>query len=207
MTLGPTVLPLEPAHTERFLFLEALASQPYSEFVYGNSQKAQSVSQTLFEHKACEFCAPYGRVLVDEGRPVGMVACLSEAELQKQRLKAAYAINRRKLFDDTEVMKRIQLAALTLAEPDPHDLYLSRIAVEPAARGRGSGSFLLRWVAEEGRARGLARIVLEVSPASPGSEGFYRANGFVELARKAVEDSETKRRLEYVHLGKELKPK
>ena len=99
------------------------------------------------------------------------------------------------------------LAALTLAEPDSHDLYLSRIAVEPAARGRGYGSFLLRWVAEEGRARGLARIVLEVSPASPGSEGFYRANGFVELARKAVEDSETKRRLEYVHLGKELKPK
>lgn len=59
-------------------------------------------------------------------------------------------------------------------------LYLSRLAVHEAARGRGVGLALVRHGEAVARAAGLPRVHLEVRLALTGNRRLFRRAGFVE---------------------------
>jgi ribosomal protein S18 acetylase RimI-like enzyme len=52
------------------------------------------------------------------------------------------------------------------------------IAVLPAYRGRGSGSALLRHIAQQARAAGCCKLTLEVREDNPVAQHLYRSLGF-----------------------------
>ena len=69
-------------------------------------------------------------------------------------------------------------------------VYVDRITVAPAARGRGLARVLYRDLFDMARDRGHPRIVCEVNsdPPNPGSDAFHAALGFREVGRADLAD-------------------
>jgi predicted N-acetyltransferase YhbS len=64
-------------------------------------------------------------------------------------------------------------------------LYLGRLAVHPAWRGRGIARALIAFVESEAQRRGLDTIRLSVRIALPGNQRLFASCGFVEVGREA----------------------
>lgn len=58
------------------------------------------------------------------------------------------------------------------------------LAVEPAARGKGTGRALIRQAALEGVARGAVQVFLEVRESNSAARAFYARLGFTETGRR-----------------------
>ncbi len=76
------------------------------------------------------------------------------------------------------------LALLLWAERDG-GLYCGRLAVDPAARGRGLARMLVREAEGEARRRGLARLHVRVRAALTANLGLFASLGFRETGRDA----------------------
>ena len=190
---------------QTLLELEFLASEPYTSFVFSTTEQALAIRQYLYDRNLCEFSPPYGRLLRDGGQPVGLLATLDGAELTRCRLKATMALTKSGLLaEDPGLAARLQLAGQTLLKLRPDDFYISRVASAEGQRGRGIGSYLVRWAEQEGRARGCPRLVLEVSPRSAAAVQLYRREGYDEIDSRQVHDPRTGRSLHYLHLAKQL---
>lgn len=63
------------------------------------------------------------------------------------------------------------------------DAELLLLAVDPAARGRGTGATLIARTAEIAAARGSIRLLLEVRETN-GALALYRRAGFAEIGRR-----------------------
>ncbi len=186
-----------------FLDLEYSTSELYSRFVYSSEEDALRVRRYLFALGLCEFSPPYGQILRDGDRAVGMIATISAPDLSRLRLRAAVAMTKAGLLDtDPGVRRRMRLADQTLMKFEPLDLYWSRMAVDASTRGKGVGTFLTSRVEEEAARRGFRRIVLHVSPVSEAALRLHLKNGFRQFGAGAVTDPETGRSLEYLHLAK-----
>jgi GNAT superfamily N-acetyltransferase len=73
-----------------------------------------------------------------------------------------------------------------LFEPEPNGtLYLGRLAVHPAWRGRGIARALIAFVEDEARRRGLDRLRLSVRIVLTDNHRLFAACGFVEVGREA----------------------
>ncbi|MEQ8332316.1 GNAT family N-acetyltransferase [Nisaea sp.] len=66
-------------------------------------------------------------------------------------------------------------------------VYLDRLAVDPAVRGRGIARRLIEAVEAHARATGAARITLGVRLALQQNIDYFQRWGFVETGRKAHE--------------------
>jgi uncharacterized protein len=62
-------------------------------------------------------------------------------------------------------------------------VYVDRIAVDPAARGRGLARILYEGLFERARQAGHERVVCEVNsePPNPGSDAFHQSMGFAQV--------------------------
>jgi predicted GNAT superfamily acetyltransferase len=67
-------------------------------------------------------------------------------------------------------------------------LYVDRIVVDPAARGRGVARALYGHAFAEARAAGRPRVVAEVNrvPPNPGSDAFHERLGFAQVGIAAL---------------------
>ena len=185
----------------RFLELERAASRPYGEFVYGGDALHAAVHEYLLDGNAAEFSPPQGKLAVVDGEPVGMCAWLSCSLLRQRRAQAAYRLSRSRFIrSDADLRRRIRLAAGTLVRPVDNDLYLSRLAIEPAARGCGFANAILAQLLREARAAGAARCVLEVAPTNTAAIALYGRHGFVPIDERSVTDGRTGRVLSYLHM-------
>jgi ribosomal protein S18 acetylase RimI-like enzyme len=190
---------------QTLLELEFVASQPYTNFVFASIDQALQVRRYLYERNLCEFSPPYGRLLRDNGRAVGLLAILNGAELVKCRLKATMALTKSGLLaDDAALGARLQLAGQTLLKLRPDDFYISRVATAEGQRGRGFGSRLVRAAEQEARSRSCPRVALEVSPLSTAAVQLYQREGYEEIDAREVQDPLTGRSLRYLHLAKTL---
>lgn len=193
------------------LALAAAASAPYASFAFGDPALAAAVDAYLFARDVAEFSPPAGRLFLVDGRPAGLVALLTGRELATRRLAGAVALTRSGLLeqrgpgDDDDVRAHVRLAGTALLKPAADDLYLSRIAVHDAARGRGVGSALLEYVLDEGRRRRCPRCVLEVAPErAAAAYALYERHGFRETDRRLVRHPGSGRQLEYAHMARAL---
>jgi ribosomal protein S18 acetylase RimI-like enzyme len=188
---------------QTLLDLEFAASAPYTTFVFSSTDQALRVRRYLYDKNLCEFSPPYGRLLRDQGRAVGLLAVLDSAELTRCRLKATLALTKSGLLaEDPGLGARLHLAGQTLLKLRPDDFYISRVAAAESERGRGLGRYLVRCAADEARSRGCPRVVLEVSPVSAAAVQLYRREGFEEIDAREVHDPLTGRSLHYLHLAK-----
>jgi len=196
-------------YVEAYLDLEALASDPYSRFVYGES--AREVARALLTAGAGEFAPPFGQLLVDETTrdPLGMIAGpLQRAELTRARFKAARTLMGHPALADGGVIERSRAAQAALLTLEEGDAYLSRIAVHPERRGQKIGIRLLEEFIARARAGGAKRAVLEVSPQHREANALYERFGFgprADRAGRADHRVEAAGRvLEYRHLAMPL---
>jgi len=76
-------------------------------------------------------------------------------------------------------------------------VYVDRVVVAAAARGRGHARALYEHLIEVARAAGHDRVVCEVNvdPPNPGSDAFHAALGFHELGRARLANGKTVRYL------------
>ncbi len=65
---------------------------------------------------------------------------------------------------------------------DARSAEVKRMFVEPARRGQGVGTCLLRAIEAEARALGAASLLLETGPRQPAAIALYAREGFVECA-------------------------
>jgi uncharacterized protein len=67
-------------------------------------------------------------------------------------------------------------------------VYIDRVAVAPAARGRGLARMLYADLFEQARLAGHDRVVCEVNsdPPNPASDAFHAALGFAEVGSAAI---------------------
>jgi ribosomal protein S18 acetylase RimI-like enzyme len=68
-------------------------------------------------------------------------------------------------------------------ETPPSTLWIEELYVIPEARRRGVAKALIHFVCEEGRARGVRALNLEVVPTQAAALALYRHLGFTEVHR------------------------
>ncbi|MCU0909067.1 MAG: GNAT family N-acetyltransferase [Rhodobacteraceae bacterium] len=76
------------------------------------------------------------------------------------------------------------LACVTLTPGDGH-LYLGKLAVAEAARGRGLARRLVDLACGRARAMGLPEVRLQTRVELTGNQAAFRAMGFMEVGRTA----------------------
>jgi predicted GNAT superfamily acetyltransferase len=74
-------------------------------------------------------------------------------------------------------------------------VYVDRVVVAPAARGRGLARMLYERLFEQARAAGHGQVVCEVNadPPNPASDAFHKALGFVEIGSARLPNGKTVR--------------
>jgi len=77
------------------------------------------------------------------------------------------------------------LAGCVLWQRQDDALYLSRLAVHPAARGLGIARALVAAVAGQAQALGVARVTLSTRLVLAGNRGLFAACGFRETQQHA----------------------
>lgn len=193
------------SHTATFLELEYQASEPYTRFVFSSPEQALAVRRFLYAKGLCEFSPPYGRLVMDDGRAIGMIAHSTFGETNRSRLRAAFALSKSQFFEqDVSLQARLRLAGGALLKLRPNDFYLSRIAVHEDARGSGVGGFLMSHFELEARRRKCLRLVLEVCSVNEGAVRLYQRQQFEEVDVCRVVAPDDGRSLEYIHMAKSL---
>ncbi|MEO8244535.1 MAG: GNAT family N-acetyltransferase [bacterium] len=87
------------------------------------------------------------------------------------------------LFDS----EMIGVADLAFGYPGPTDGYIGLMIISPAARGRGAGPVLLRYLEHLARARHMQGLYLGVLDANPKGRAFWEREGFtLALANRPV---------------------
>lgn len=76
------------------------------------------------------------------------------------------------------VLARARHLAPVLSRPGPYELCLRNGAVAPEKRGKGIGSALFSYAFSEAKARGLRRIMLDVTENNPRARALYERMGF-----------------------------
>jgi ribosomal protein S18 acetylase RimI-like enzyme len=78
-----------------------------------------------------------------------------------------------------------EVVGCVMTEPLEGDLYFGRLAVLPAARGRGLAAKLIAAVEADARARGLPGVRLGVRIALPANQKLFNSLGYREISREA----------------------
>lgn len=192
---------IEP-YFEFCLEMECAAAEPYLRFVYDDWEHALAVQRFLGEKGLLESSPPFGRVLLDQGEVAGMVSGVPGADLKKLRMRAAFALAKSPLAPDAASQRRIQLAHKAIFIPEDTDLYSGKLGVSRTVRSRGAGAILMTDINDEARAGGFRRAVGEVAPDNPPMLRLMLEKvHWKRLYNRRVEDPETGRTLEYVHIA------
>jgi ribosomal protein S18 acetylase RimI-like enzyme len=192
-----------------YVDLELEASGPFGHFVYGDREITRRIHTRLLEASVGEFAPPFGWLALDStGTPVGMLAGpLNAGELTQARFRAATKLHKDPDFSfDPGNRARASLSRAAFLTVQPTDGYLSRIAVSPAARGRGIGRVLLEHFIAKCRERGSRRAVLEVADEHQAAQKLYESFGFVAIGNGVAQDPGTGRVLRYGHMALALAP-
>lgn len=111
-----------------------------------------------------------------DGEPVGIIATLPSAVVDRVKREGALAIIRQLGAGDRAVyMERLGLYSATVEPLNTESLYLSRIAVAPSAHGTGAGIEAMRRFLDLGSGRALS---LHVKADNAPAVGLYRRYGF-----------------------------
>ena len=182
------------------------AVEPYLRFVYDDPAQARFVQRFLYDKGLSEVAPRYVRILVRDGRPLAMLACCPAVELRQLRFRAAMALSKVELLRaDAGIARRIQLAARTLIRLEKGDYYVGRLGVVRKLRAAGVGVWMMQSCVDEARELGFRRLTGEVHPSATAMLRLCCERiGFEQVDLRRVDDPESHRTLEYVHIVKDL---
>ncbi|MFB6617632.1 GNAT family N-acetyltransferase [Streptomyces sp. NPDC085524] len=78
-------------------------------------------------------------------------------------------------------LPRLAVLALLERTPEPGELVMDGIAVDPAHRGAGIGSLLLTEIAAVAAEHGCSRVRLDVIDVNPRARALYERHGFTAV--------------------------
>ncbi|WP_174250380.1 GNAT family N-acetyltransferase [Streptomyces globosus] len=78
-------------------------------------------------------------------------------------------------------LPRLAVLALLERTPEPGELVMDGIAVDPARRGAGIGGLLLTEIATIAAEHGCSRVRLDVIDANPRARALYERHGFTAV--------------------------
>jgi ribosomal protein S18 acetylase RimI-like enzyme len=191
-------------YSEFCLEMECAAAETYLRFVYDDMAQAVAIQRFLAAKGLLESSPPFGRVLLRDGQPIGMVSGVPGPELRALRMKSAIVMRKSSALRlDALTQNRIQLAHQVLFSPRDADYYSSKLAISPAARRTGAGPLLMSFITDEARKRGFERIIGEVHPDNTAMlRVMCEKVGWERLDERRVEDPATRRSLAYVHVAR-----
>ena len=158
------------------------ASCPFADWYFATPELAVEILREWMQRPTAEVFV--GRAIVmmepEMGEAVGCLIALSGADLAASR-SADFLAFCRELGtgpDVDDVLSELVPASRELF-PDVGDdeLYISRVAIDPARRGKGLGRELVAHALETFRARGFRRFRLDVSAGNPAAIRSYEAVG------------------------------
>ena len=193
------------SHADKLITLAAAASSTYDSFVYDDPAQAKATQELLFQSGASEFSPPFASLVFDDGELTAMAAAMMANQVASSRMRAAMALSRAPWFTRTSnVRRRSQLAGRTFFLLEASDFYISRIAVEATARGKGYASSLLNQIESEAREAAATRLTLDVSPDKEAAIRLYTRLGFELIGQGETHDAQTGRTLVHLHMAKSL---
>lgn len=169
---------LGPEHREAYLALELDAARHYGAFAYDTPAQAREVHAALFDAGAGEGAARFAIAALEDGVLAGMFDALTGRELGAARLRAAMVLRKLGLLGaGSDVPERIKAAGGALWKVEAEDLYLARMAVAPAFRGRGLADTLMEALRTRAASEGR-RLLLEVAAENEPARRLYTRHGF-----------------------------
>lgn len=162
------------------------ASRPFADWYFGEPDVAAEIIGEWVARPTSELYA--GRAIVaedDTGRPAGCIVALPGVELARCRA-ADFASLCGEIESEPEaddVIAEIVTASNELFLPVADDeLYISRVGVDPAGRGRGIGRALVEQAIEVFQDGHLAGCRLDVSADNAAAIRAYEAAGLTVTA-------------------------
>lgn len=183
-------LRFEPAaawmkHKTDLIPLLVAASQPYLGALYGGPPAGAAIFAALMACDASEFSAGHAQILCEAGDPRGCYVALPGSQLPAcRRAELCEALRYFGAGAASSLGKRLALLSSLFPPILDGDFYLSKLAVQAAARGRGFGRLLLDHYMERGRQMGFRRFRLDVSQKNHAARHLYEAAGFRVIERR-----------------------
>jgi ribosomal protein S18 acetylase RimI-like enzyme len=166
------------------------ASNPFADWYFGGTGVAADLIREWTARPSSEYFLGRSLVIYDDAceggrRPVGCLIALAGDELARCR-SADFTAFCQELGPGPEadvVVEQVLASSRALFPPVAQDdLYISRVAIDPAWRGQGFGKALVRQSLELKRAEGFHRFRLDVSAANEAAIRVYEAVGMkIEL--------------------------
>jgi len=159
------------------------ASQPFADWYFANSELAAEMLREWMDRPTAEVFVGRAIVMTEPeagGAPVGCLIGLSGAELRRARAAdfLAFCQELGSGADADQVLADVVPASRELFPAVADDqLYISRVAIDPAARGKGLGRKLVAHALETFRANGFQRFRLDVSADNLAAIRAYEAAG------------------------------
>ena len=147
--------------------------------ILSSREGALRVVRRTFLDPASFFGFPHTLVADDEGAVVGEMVRLSGSRWKRLRLRTEVGML---AAGGPRVAWRLtwrgSVAGSAMA-PIPDDvLYVASLSVAAASRGRGIGTELLRWAAQEAREARLRSVAVDVAYSNEAAIRFYVREGF-----------------------------
>jgi ribosomal protein S18 acetylase RimI-like enzyme len=164
------------------------ASQPFADWYFASSELAAEILREWMERPTAEVFVGRAIVMTEPEAgdlAVGCLIGLSGAELSQARA-ADFVAFCRELGSGTDadaVLADVVPASRELFPPVAEDeLYISRVAIDPARRGKGLGRQLVAHAVATFRAHGFSRFRLDVSAHNLSAIRAYEAAGLRVVA-------------------------
>jgi ribosomal protein S18 acetylase RimI-like enzyme len=162
------------------------ASRPFADWYFGEPDVAADIVEEWMRRPSSELYA--GRAILaedEQGEVVGCVLALRADELAKCRAAdfSAFCAELGGAPEADEVIAEVVAVSHELFPPvDPHDVYVSRVGVDPRRRGQGIGRALVEHAITAHAGQGLDSCRLDVSADNSAAIRAYEAAGLQIVA-------------------------
>ena len=163
------------------------AGNPYVDWVFGGALSARQVISKWMARPTSEIWAGRLRVRWAGDEIVGGYIALRGSQLTVSRRADAIATAQHP-GDRRERLARLAVVRDLFAPVAPDDLYLSRMGVAPAWRGRGHGKAILEDFLALGAAENVTRLRLDVR-ADGAIRALYERVGFLVMEERRSEEA------------------
>jgi hypothetical protein len=174
--------PAVPSVEEGRLFGRFLDEAQESWFRAALGQRAFDIIAQAYTQPGHEFSHLYVTFAEQEGRIVGMASgypAEARRDFTNQLLRTAAGWRRYRLACFSRISRRL----LRFIESVPDgDFYVRALAVDPACRGTGIGTLLLRSLEDAARAAGSRRLALDVAAKNRRARRLYEHLGMTAEA-------------------------
>jgi ribosomal protein S18 acetylase RimI-like enzyme len=178
------------------------ASCPYVDWLFDGGEQARATLERWMRRPSAELFLGRAVLFHDEDRLLGGYIALPGDELQSCRKADALAVA---MSDDTEqrqrTVARLGEGARLFHDVSPDELYLSRMGLNPSARGAGHGATILREFLASGRHQGFRRFRLDVWDGNSPAIRLCRSAGFEPIG----EATSSEAGMTYLNMALELR--